>query len=160
MIKKINKAVMWIETFLGTIGVIAMFVLILCGCVRRYFFNSPIKWVEEVTNLLLIWCGYLAMCYTAGNDSHVRIDLLTMKMPKAVKNIWNSVLMLISSVTFALLMGPAIEAIKYQITTPALNLSLKVLFTIMPISCGLIIFHSLCNALELILDLFRKEENA
>ena len=159
MTKKINKVLMQLETILGTIGICVMFVLILCGIVRRYFFNSPIKWVEEVTNLLLIWCGYLAICHSAANDSHVRIDLLTMKMPKAVKNIWNALLMIIASVTFYMLLGPSIDAIQYQITTPALNLSLKVLFTIMPISCCLIILHSMLNALDLILGLFRKEED-
>lgn len=157
MLKKITKFLTRIETAIGTCGICIMFILILCGCVRRYFFNSPIKWVEEVTNLLLIWCGYLAICHTAAMDGHVRIDLLTMKMPKVVKNIWNALLMIIASVSFYLLLGPSIDAIQYQITTPALNLSLKVLFTIMPISCVLIIFHSLCNALELILELFRKE---
>lgn len=158
MTKKITKVLMQVETIIGTFGICLMFVLILCGIVRRYFLNSPIKWVEEVTNLLLIWCGYLAICHSAANDSHVRIDLLTMKMPKAVKNIWNAVLMIIASVTFYLLLGPSIDAIQYQITTPALNLSLKVLFTIMPISCGLIMLHSLFNALDLILELFKREE--
>lgn len=158
MIKKITKGLTLAETILGTTGICVMFILILSGCVRRYFFNSPIKWVEEVTNLLLIWCGYLAMCYTTAQDSHVRIDLLIMKMPKTMKNIWNTVLMIIASVTFYFLLGPSIDAIQYQITTPALNLSLKVLFTIMPISCVLIILHSLCNVLELILEIIPKKE--
>lgn len=156
MFKKIDRVLTWIETIVGTTGYISMFFLILAGCIARYVFNSPIKWVEEVTNLILIWSGYLAICYATSSGGHVSIDFLTNLLSKRAKEIWNAVLQLIILVTFAILLKPSIDAIKFQITTPALHLSLKVLFTIMPGTCILIMLHNVINIIGLLFD--EKEE--
>ena len=132
-------------------------ILVNANVVMRYFFNSPIKWVEEVTNLMLIWMGFLAICYATAHNSQVSIDFITKLLPRKVFCIWTAVLQLIVCVTFMLLLGPAIDAIQYQITTPALNLSLKVLFTIIPGSCILITVHAIVNILDLMTEVFRKE---
>ncbi len=155
MIKTINRILTWLETFLGALGYVVMFLLILAGCIARYFFNSPIKWVEEVTNLILIWSGYLAICYATSSGGHVSIDFLTNLLPKRAREIWEAILQLVILITFAILLKPSIAAIKYQITTPALHLSLKVLFTIMPIMCVIIMIHNVINILNL---LSKKEE--
>ncbi len=150
MLKKINECLTKAEEVIGTVCIGSMFVLILIGCICRYFFNSPIKWVEEVTNLLLIWSGFLAICYATSKRSHVSIDFITNKLPEKVQCVWHAVLQLIICVTFLVLLPAGIESIKYQITTPALNLPLKLLFLIMPGSCILIMFHSIVNIVDLL----------
>lgn len=157
MLKKINKVLTYVEEAVGTTCICFMFVIILAGCIARYVFNSPIKWVEEVTNLMLIWMGFLAICYATAHNSQVSIDFITKLLPRKVFCIWTAVLQLIVCVTFMLLLGPSIDAIQYQITTPALNLPLKVLFTIIPGSCILITVHAIVNIVELIAEVVRKE---
>lgn len=157
MLRKINTFLTKAEEAIGTCCICIMFILILAGCVCRYFFNSPIKWVEEVTNLLLIWSGFLAIGYATAKQSHVSIDFITGRLPKKAQCVWYAVLQLVICVTFLVMLKPSIDAIQYQITTPALNLSLKALFTIMPLFCGLVMFHTIVNIIDLFKQAAEKE---
>ena len=157
VLKKINGLLTKVEKTIGTVAIFLMFILILAGCISRYLFNSPIKWVEEVTNLLLIWMGFLAVCYSTASQSHVSIDFITRKMPEKFRFIWYAVLQAIIVITFVLILPVAVKSVKYQITTPALNISLKAMFTVVPISCGLLIYHSMVNIIGLLRKAAGKE---
>lgn len=158
MLKKINKALTVMEEIIGTASICVMFVIILAGCISRYVFNSPIKWVEEVTNLLLIWMGYLAMCYSTAHNNHVSIDFITSKLPPRVHAVWYAILQIIICITFLLIFPAAAKSVKYQITTPALNISLKVMFLIIPGACILMMFHTIVNTIDLLRQAAGKEK--
>lgn len=150
MLKRINDCLTKAEELIGTFCIVTMFLLILVGCVCRYFFNSPIKWIEELTNLLLICSGFLAICYATAKRTHVSIDFITNRLPERAQCIWYAALQLVICVTFLMLLPAGVKAIKYQITTPALNMSLKVWFLIIPGSCILIMFHTIVNIVDLV----------
>lgn len=46
----------------------------------RYFFNSPITWVYEVTEYILLFVPCLGMAWLARKDGHVAIDILTSRV--------------------------------------------------------------------------------
>lgn len=158
MLKKVNCFLTTVEEVIGTTCICAMFLLVLVGCIARYLFNSPIAWVEEVTNLLLIWMGYLAICYATAKGGHVSIDFITNKLSPKVHAIWYAVLQIIVFITFALLFPAAAECVKYQIKTPALNIDLKVMFLIIPGTCLFLMFHTLINTIDLIRRAAGKEK--
>lgn len=150
MLRKINDKIAALEAIIGTIMICMMFLILLYGIVMRYLFNQPIKWIEEITNLMLIWIGFLSICYATEKSSHVSIDFLITKQSPKVQCIWKSILQILIGITGLSLLPPSMEAIQYQITTPTLHLSLKALFTIMPIFCVLTIFHVIGNAVCLL----------
>lgn len=158
MLKKINRLLTIVEEAVGTTCICVMFLLVLTGCIARYVFNSPITWVEEVTDLLLIWLGYMAICYATAKNSHVSIDFITNKLSPKVHAIWYAGLQIVIFVTFALLFPTAVECVKYQIRTPALNIDLKIMFLIIPATCVLLMIHTLVNTIDLLRQAAGKEE--
>lgn len=49
--------------------------------VGRYLFLRPIMSAEEVLVYLMIWCIFLGAALVTFEDSHLRMDLLTMHLP-------------------------------------------------------------------------------
>lgn len=71
-------------------NVIGIAVLFLMVCVTfvdvilRYIFNSPIKGVLEITEVLMILAVFLAVAHTQNEKAHVTVDLVTGRLsPKA-----------------------------------------------------------------------------
>ena len=46
----------------------------------RYFFGSPITWVYEVTEYILLMVPCLAMAWLARHNGHVVIDVATSRL--------------------------------------------------------------------------------
>lgn len=62
-----------LDLLLGGILLLMLF-LIFTQVVLRYIFNSPIIWVEEVTMLLLVWYGYIAIGILVKDNGHIAIE--------------------------------------------------------------------------------------
>ena len=57
-------------------GVLAMFILVITEVVRRYFFNYPSVWGNELTQLIFGMYGVLSGGYILRWDGHVNVDLV------------------------------------------------------------------------------------
>ena len=70
---------------LAGVAALAMAVFISADVLLRYFFNSPLLFVEEVAGFLqvLVVFGGLASTFRAG--AHVRVDLATAHLPRALR---------------------------------------------------------------------------
>lgn len=94
------------ENALGWIGKIALFAMMLlvsADAGGRYFFNSPVSGVYEITEFYLmmavVFLG-LAMTQTAGG--HVRVELLVERLPTGVQRLLEILFLLVTLVVFAL----------------------------------------------------------
>ncbi|EFC91644.1 MULTISPECIES: TRAP transporter small permease subunit [Dethiosulfovibrio] len=66
------------------IGTLVMGLILFYEVVRRYFFNSPTIWTQEVSVYIFMWCMFGGASYALQKGKHVNIDLLTVKLsPKA-----------------------------------------------------------------------------
>jgi len=68
-------------------GLILIFILLaVCtDVIMRYFFNSPIIWVSEVIESLLLYITFLGSAWLLREEGHVKVDLiLNMLKPKTV----------------------------------------------------------------------------
>ena len=74
----------------------AVTLLVSWSSIGRYVFNSPIRFAEEVSGLLMISMLFLAIA-GAGKPSHIRVGLLADNVPRKVKPImrWLSFLVLL-----------------------------------------------------------------
>jgi TRAP-type C4-dicarboxylate transport system permease small subunit len=57
----------------------------------RYFFNSPLMWGTEVTEILLLYITFLGMAWVFKEDGHVVIDVFTGKATGRKKKILNGI---------------------------------------------------------------------
>lgn len=48
----------------------------------RYFFKSPIVWLEEVQAWMIVWTIFSGGSYAFRKKAHVAIDVLTEKLPE------------------------------------------------------------------------------
>ena len=71
-IDKLNE---WVGKILS-FGVLFMFIMVLVEVIRRYFFNSPTVWGNELTQM--IFGVYVVLCggYILSFGGHVNVDIL------------------------------------------------------------------------------------
>lgn len=74
----------WIGRILS-FGVLFMFLLMLSEVIRRYFFNAPTVWGNELTQL--IFGGYVVLCggYILRWEGHTNVDILYGSFPPRMK---------------------------------------------------------------------------
>ncbi|RJQ83917.1 MAG: TRAP transporter small permease subunit [Desulfobacteraceae bacterium] len=76
IIDNISIGFMWVSVFMTWVMVLIVF----GGVVARYFFNSPINWIPELSQFLFGASFMLAGAYVLKINGHVRIDILVLRM--------------------------------------------------------------------------------
>ncbi len=67
------------------ICIVATCVMTTYGVAMRYGFNKPPIFVEEFAGYLLLVTVFLGMVYTFERGEHIRITILTQRLPKTVQ---------------------------------------------------------------------------
>ena len=75
-------------------------VLVLAEICRRTFFNSSFLWTFEISSWLLVAFAFLGMGYTLQSGGHVRVTLLTSRLPQQVQTWLELILSLIGAAMF------------------------------------------------------------
>lgn len=57
----------------------------------RYFFNAPLLWGTEVTEILLLYITFLGMAWVFKENGHVVIDVFTSQVDGRKKKILNGI---------------------------------------------------------------------
>ncbi|MDD1753625.1 MAG: TRAP transporter large permease subunit [Methanotrichaceae archaeon] len=71
------------EPFFKALTYIASSIIVITGClifadiVLRYVFNSPLKFVGQISALMILIATFFTMTYTQQKKSHISIDFLT-----------------------------------------------------------------------------------
>lgn len=76
-------------------------VLVLAETMRRTFFNSSFLWTFEISSWLLVAFAFCGMGYTLQTGGHVRVTLLTSRLPERVQTWLNLILSLVGAFVFA-----------------------------------------------------------
>lgn len=64
--------------------------------VGRYFFNSPVAWAEEGMLYLMVLTVFAGSCAVTWRRQHIRIEVLTERMPRAGQTVALAVVTLVS----------------------------------------------------------------
>lgn len=75
----------WVAALLAGLATLAIAVLISADALLRYFFNSPLLFVDEVASFLLVLVIFGGLAYTFQCGAHVRVDLATTHLPPPVR---------------------------------------------------------------------------
>ena len=84
----------WIGKALS-LSILLMFFLVLVEVIRRYFFNSPTVWGNELTQLLFGTYVILSGGYILRHNGHVNVDIFYSRLSiktKALMDIFTSIL--------------------------------------------------------------------
>ncbi len=65
----------------------AIGVMLTYEVVARYFFNAPTIWAEELSRLAMIWAVFLGSAALLRSGDHIRVTVITDKLPPALRNV-------------------------------------------------------------------------
>lgn len=77
--------------------VFALIAITAAAVIARYLLGTPIQWTEEMSALLLIWIVFLGAIACEIEDQHLKIDVITLMLPKALER-WLGVVVGLASV--------------------------------------------------------------
>ena len=117
IIKKITSGARW----LVMIAVVFMMLITVVDVVLRKFFASPILGVTEYSQMIMVII-LLAAASTGMADGHIKVDLVTSRLPKKAQNIIE-IITLILTFGMSLLMATSVAYAGYR----AINSGLKFL---------------------------------
>ena len=87
LVEGFNKVLVFIAS-----AMMAGLMIIVCiDLTLRYFFNSPLLWGTEVTEILLLYITFLGMAWVFSEDGHVVIDVFTNKTTGRKKKILSGI---------------------------------------------------------------------
>ena len=66
---------------LAAVSTFVMMVLVVINVIGRYLFNTPVTGTLEITESLLVIIILMALALTQFHDGHIRVTILTRRMP-------------------------------------------------------------------------------
>ena len=148
------KAIRTVSKMLHLIGTGLVGVLMFYGTadvVGRYFFNSPVKWTYELSQILLAIIVFLGWAYTLYEDKHTTIGLVYSRFPPKVKKTADIFTRLLALIVFALITW---QAVAWAIVYIKANRHLSGIFLPLYPFQMLVAFGALMICLELIIQIF------
>ncbi|MEG3753213.1 TRAP transporter small permease [Psychromonas arctica] len=118
----------------------------------RYVLNDPSNWTDELSRYIMVWLGLLGGSYLFGAKGHLAITLLDNylkgKSHIALQLLINAICF--SFVSLAMLKGGlALMERTTQQLSPALQLPMSTVYSILPISAVIILIYLALNTLDL-----------
>ena len=129
----------------------AMVVNVIWQVFTRFFTDSPSSFTDELARFLMIWLGLLGAAYVAGKNEHVAIDLIAKKASTKGQQLIAQLIRLsvLSFAFFVMVIGGGrlvYITFKLEQFSPALQIPLAAIYSVIPLSGMLIVFYKLSKS--------------
>ncbi len=152
---KIRKVLDSTILFFCSFALLLLVVTVTWQVFSRYVLNDPSSFTDELSRFTMIWLGMLGACYLFGQKGHLAITLLMDKLSTRNKRVLQTIINLLTIIfaLLAMLKGgyTLAERTMFQLS-PALQLPMGYVYSILPISAVIIIIY-------LVLDIVTPENN-
>lgn len=106
------------EFIAGSLVLFGMMMLTVSDVAGRYFFNHPVQGTNEVTGLLLVCVAAAALAYGQIRKGHIRVDLITGRLPPRARAILDAIAYLFCLFGSALITWQtSVRAVTYMFAT-------------------------------------------
>ena len=144
--KKIDRFVVLVLLIIMS----SMVLTVLWQVFSRYILENPSSFTEELARYLMIWLGVLGAAYVSGKNNHVSINYFYFQFSLKNQIILKKIIILIIIVFVFLAFvigGFRLVYITYVLGqfSPALQIPLSIIYSVLPISGLLIIFYKLSD---------------
>ena len=145
-----------VDSLLITVLNSLLFTMLFCVCWQvfsRYFLRMPATFTEELVRFLLMWVGLLGAAYGFGTHRHLSLTLLVDKFPAKLKlTIKIAIIALVAALALGLLMYGGYRLMLIAITqkSSVLAIPMWIVYGVLPISGGLILFYQIYDFFTLI----------
>jgi C4-dicarboxylate transporter DctQ subunit len=79
-------------TVIGYFLLVAVTLVVGLAVLTRYVLNNPLQWTEETARYLLIWLTMIASSVAIKQRAHIRLETVTVRIPKLAATIVEIVL--------------------------------------------------------------------
>ena len=123
----------------------SMAVLVFANVVARYLFDSSVIWVEELTQVQMIWVAYLGAGLALREGRHVAVDTLQDLLPAALRRVLRQVIAAALALFLLALfvLGLQIVAFTWTQETPVLGISAGLPYLAVPLGAAALLLHLL-----------------
>jgi len=151
-VRKVFNAIYWISAVLACIFLAFQLIIISANVIMRFFFNSGISWMEEISkDVLMTAFTFLSMAIGVKLDLHIHVNLIPKRAPRWVAAALVKLKHLILAIIGAVLLYYGMSlvlSIKARIASiPILPAYLQ--FIAMPLAGLLILYDSVMRLLGL-----------
>lgn len=125
----------------------------------RYVLNDPSSFTDELSRYTMVWLGLLGASYLFGVRGHLAITLLSNRLKNTSGIVLQLLINLLSFSFVSLAMfkgGVALMSKTTQQLSPALQIPMSYVYSILPLSAVIIFIYLALNTL----DLFTKNKQA
>lgn len=70
----------------GAASIVIMVIIVTVNVFLRQVFNKPLLFTEEYCGYLLVLAVYMGLAYTTRVGAHIKVELITSKLPKRAKD--------------------------------------------------------------------------
>ena len=134
----------WVQRVLFVFG-LSMSLVVAVQVLFRYGLNQSLFWSEELARFFLVWLTFLGATVAYRRGMHPGVDVLTARMPPALRRTCALFVHLVSMGFFAAMVfygALFTHFIRMQIS-PALNLPKWIVMSAIPVSGGICLLHGL-----------------
>jgi TRAP-type C4-dicarboxylate transport system permease small subunit len=116
----------------------------------RYLLGAPSHWTEELARFLLVWIGVLGASYAFHMKMHLGIDLLALRL-RGRSAFWLELFINTVVAVFAILVmivgGANLVMMTWELQqlSAGLGLPMAWVYSVVPLSGGLIVWYALDN---------------
>lgn len=137
-------------------AVLQTVMLIICfaAVVKRYFFNAPWAWTDEIQLLLLVIYGYMAISIDVYRDNHVALTGMYKHLSKKGKVFLDLVRHFLMGGFFCLMTyyGYQVYLVKARKLLTVTHLSQGIVFMAQTICAALMVLYCIMNFVKAISD--------
>ena len=129
--------------YLSMACITAISLLVIAQVVMRYVFNDPLDWSEEMARITFIYITFIGIGAAYGRRRHMAIDALIIELPARLRRIVEVSSVGLASAFLIALIGLTIrsmvELTRMEVTTPALDYPMALVYLIMPLGLSALI---------------------
>jgi len=143
---KVFHLIYRLSVILAEVTLVAMVLIIGTNVFMRYVLNSGLKWGEEISLVLVIWFSFIAMAIGVRKNLHISIHLFRRSVPMLdliLDKLKALVAVFVGGVIFVY--GNVILQFMSRSILPATQLPSSVMYAILPLSSGLIIYEGITD---------------
>ncbi|WP_026895326.1 TRAP transporter small permease [Clostridiisalibacter paucivorans] len=150
ILDKMTLIIKWVSSILLTFMLVITFVQV----VLRYVFNNPTMWSEEVTLLMLIWFGYLAISLAVREDCHISIESFYLSCKKGTRTIFDLIRHILMLGFSGLMIYYGIELMKISKGKylPASHISRTLMYMAMAVAGVLMVMFTIVHILKIFIS--------
>ncbi|MBX9991158.1 TRAP transporter small permease [Phreatobacter oligotrophus] len=130
------------KLFLGA-WIAAIVLITLAAVWWRYVLNSPIAWIEQVSNILFIWVTFVGAAVLYRQKLHIGVDMFIEMLKGRARTVifWVIELLNLSFIVVLFIYGLKLSIDVLPNTYGALDISPAVFYFAAPVSCGMMMLY-------------------